>query len=116
MGTLKYDIKVRKGANFKLNIACQNDDRSAKDLTGYTAKAQVRATYGAAVALMDASTANGQITINAPGGIVMINVPQATTEAMNWTSGVWDLEITSAGGVIDRIVEGFASLSQEVTV
>jgi hypothetical protein len=116
MGTLKYDIMVRKGANFKLNIACQNDDKTPKDLTGYTAKAQVRATKTSATALMDASTANGFITINAPGGIVQINVPQATTEVMVWTSGVWDLEITSAGGEISRIVEGFASLSQEVTV
>jgi len=116
--TIKHDIVVQKGADFQLNIAAQNSDRTVKDLTGWTAKMQVRTAPGAAdPPLLTAGTADGRITINAPGGIVMVDVPASVTEAMTWQSGVWDLEITNAGGTQTiRLAEGFASLSLEVTV
>jgi len=114
--TIKHDITVQKGAAFTLNILAQNADRTPKDLTGYSAKMQVRPVAGdLSTPLLDASTANGRITINAPGGIVMINVPADVTEAMTWQSGVWDLEISTSAQNVIRLAEGFASFSLEVT-
>jgi hypothetical protein len=112
---IKKDIKVEQGAKFVLNIAVQNADKTPKDLTGYSGKMQVRPAPGGTL-LMEASTANGFLTINAPGGIVMINVPSTTTDPMVWTNGVWDLEISTSTADVIRLAEGFASLSQEVTV
>lgn len=117
MATVRKDITVQQGVAFKLNIAAQNKDGTVKDLTGYTGKMQIRPAAGSGTLLMEASTANGYLTINAPGGIVMVNVPSTITDPMTWTNGVWDLEVICAAPVDSlRLAEGFASLSLEVTV
>lgn len=115
MATAVHRIKVQQGAAFKLNVLAQNADKSAMNLAGYSGRMQVRASASDPSILMEASTANGYITINAPGGIVMINVPASVTDPMTWTDGVWDLEISASASEVIRLAEGFASLSPEVT-
>jgi hypothetical protein len=115
VATVVHRIQVQQGAAFKMNVAAQNADKSAMNLAGYSARMQVRASAADPSILMEASTANGYITINAPGGIVMINVPATITGAMTWTDGVWDLEISTSTTDVIRLAEGFASLSPEVT-
>ena len=116
MPTKRYDITVNQGASFKLNVQANNSDGTVMDLTGYTAHMQVRPTKESATVLMEATTSNGTITINAPGGIVLINVGGDVTAPMTWNTGYWDLKIQSSSSNILRIVEGYASLSKEVTV
>jgi hypothetical protein len=112
--TTKHDITVPKGANFRLNVQARDSSGNVMDLTGYQARFQVRETVDAVSPVMSGTTTD-YITINAPGGVVMINVPASVTGAMTWTNGVWDLEIYVDPSNTDRIVEGFASLSPEVT-
>jgi len=115
VATVVHRIKVQQGAAFKLNVQAQNADKSAMNLTGYSARMQIRASATDPSILMEASTANTYITINGPGGVVMINVPATITDPMTWTDGVWDLEIFTNTTDIIRLAEGSASLSPEVT-
>jgi hypothetical protein len=116
MPTTKHDIQMQKGANFRLNVQARNSDRSIKSLVGYLARLKVRKNYGDTdPPLATGTTEDGSIAINGPGGVVMINIPATTTVAYVWTSGVWDLEVYTNSANVDRIVEGFASLSPEVT-
>jgi hypothetical protein len=115
MPTFKHDIVVQQGAAFKLNIQARNSNGTPRPLVGYSAAMQVRSTVDDSIKLVDASTANGKITINGPGGIVMINVSAVETTAMTWVKGVWDLEISTGITDVERIAEGFASFSPEVT-
>jgi hypothetical protein len=116
MPTTKHDIQIQKGANFRLNVQARNSDRSVKTLVGYQARLKVRKNYGDIdPPLASGTTEDGVITINGPGGVIMINIPASTTLAYTWTSGVWDLEVYTSVTDVDRIVEGFASLSPEVT-
>lgn len=112
-GTIRRDITIQQGADFEWNIEVQNSDKTPMDLTGWTAAMQVRATAADSTKLVDITTGGG-ITINAPGGIVIIDIPKATTQAYTWTNGVYDVEITN-GSKTRRIAQGFASLSPEVT-
>jgi hypothetical protein len=115
MPTTRLDITVNQGSAFKLNVQALNADKTVMDLTGYFARMQVRETPASTSVLMSATTEDGGITINSPGGVVMINISAATTTTMTWNTGFWDLEIyTNAANVI-RLVKGFASLSYEVT-
>jgi len=116
MPTTRHDITVNQGAEFTLNVQALNADRTVMDLTGYTAKMQVRDSKGGSTIYMTASTAAGTITINAPGGIVMVNVGADLTTPMTWNSGWYDLIVTASSTNVKRLVEGFASLSKEVTV
>lgn len=115
MATTKHNIVIQQGANFALNVTAKNDDGSIKDLTGYTAKMQVRITPTDNTILLEASSANGRITINAPGGIVMVAVGADVTTGLNWNVAYYDIEITTGATNVFRIVEGFATFSREVT-
>lgn len=115
MATTRHDITVNQGSAFKLNVQALNADRTVMDLSGYSAKMQIKDSKGGATTYMTASTAGGTITINGPGGIVMVNVGADVTTPMTWNSGWYDLEVNNTATNVIRLVEGFASLSKEVT-
>jgi hypothetical protein len=109
-------IVVEQGAKFELNVQARTSSGAILPLIGYEARMQIRPTVESSTVLLAASTADGRITINGPGGIVMISIGADVTTALTWTSGgVWDLEaFTSASNVI-RLAKGFAYLDLEVT-
>ena len=115
MATTRHDITVDQGAKFELNVQALNADRTVKDLTGYSASMMVKTIPGGTT-LMTASTAAGNITINGPGGLVMVSVSATDTAAMTWNSGWYDLVVSNSSSNVIRLVEGYASLSQRVTV
>ena len=41
--------------------------------------------------------------------------PLMATEAMAWTSGAYDLELVSPGGVVTALLEGAVQVSSEIT-
>jgi len=115
MAATRHDIVVEQGSRFELNVAVKNSDGSVKDLTGYSGRMQVRKTVDDITVLLEASTANGRLSINAPAGIVSVVVPADITTLLTFNTGVYDLEVfTSAANVI-RVASGFAALSLEVS-
>lgn len=116
MAATQLDILIEQGAKFERSIQVKNKDGTIKDLTGYSAKMQVRATTASNVILLEASTANGMISINAPGGMVSISIGADITTPLNWTVALYDVIIyTVAASEVIRILQGSASLSLEVT-
>ena len=61
-----------QGGNFDLNVAMENSDRTPKNLTGYSGRMQVRSTVASSTVLMEATTANGRITITPLTGLVSV--------------------------------------------
>jgi hypothetical protein len=112
-----YDTAIRQGGKFQLNVAAKNLDNSVKDLTGYDARMQVRETIDSTVVLLEATTGNGRITINGPGGIVMVLVGADITSALTFNTAKYDLEAYKIGDPSDVIplAEGNISLHPEVT-
>jgi len=53
-------------------------------------------------------------SVDADGNVV-IAVEPATSSAWSWRSGVYDVEIQSADGVVLRVASGHVSVSAEVT-
>ena len=104
---------VEQGATFAKSFTWK-EGGVAKDLTGYTARMKARPSITSDTVLIDASTANGKITIDPLVGVIEVTVSATETAAMTFTTAVYDLELVS-GAVVTRLVQGTLTLSREVT-
>ena len=83
-------------------------------LTNHTARMQVRRTIDSTTPLITLTTENGRISINGASGLINLSISAADTAAIT-SSGVYDLEIISSGGLVSRVIQGTFTLSPEVT-
>lgn len=117
MSAAQYDITIEQGASFRLSLRLRNSSGEYIDFTGYAARMQVRETKDAASAVLDLTSTGGDITL-ASDGTVTVLVDATDTAALDVPSagyGYYDLEIESAGGEVDRWLEGRAFITAEVT-
>src|SRR5574337_914853 len=84
------------------------------DLSGYTARMQVRASVAATDVLLELTTDNGGITLGSDG-TVTLQASAITTAALAWTRGMYDLELMDSAGVVTRLAAGSVAVSREVT-
>ena len=92
------------------------DPGSPLDLTGYTARMQVRGTVGSPDTLFSlTSDLGGGITIIGATGTMTLLVSDSVTAAWTWTYGVYDLEIESPSGETTRLLKGEVEINSEVT-
>lgn len=85
------------------------------NLTGYTARMQIRSSVESETVLVNLTTENGGITLGGTGGTVQLLITAVATAAITWTSGVYDLELVSGSGIVTRLVSGRINVTQEVT-
>lgn len=85
------------------------------DLTGATAKMQLRQAHGIDPVLDELSTANGRIVITPLTGTLALSFSAATTEAYQFNSAVYDIKITDISGNVTRLLQGGINVSFEVT-
>lgn len=86
-----------------------------KDLTGFTARAQLREKLTSTTTLLELTTENGGIVINNTTKTISFNVTAAATAALTFTSAVYSLEMVSGTGEVTTIAEGTMTLVKEVT-
>jgi hypothetical protein len=125
----KYNIICQQGSTFDLEMTLQypNPDypESCADpldcpefldwnLTGYTARMQVRKYPESATPEIELTTSNNRITLGGASGTIQLLIRAEDTAALEF-SGVYDLEIVAPNNEIDRIIEGTFTLSKEVT-
>jgi hypothetical protein len=85
------------------------------DLTGYTARMQVRAEIESATVLLELTTENGGIVLGGVTGAIDLFVDDVATAAISWEAGVYDIELISAAGDVRRLFSGSVTVSPEVT-
>lgn len=82
------------------------------DLSGYSARAQIRNKVGGTLYLEITD-----ITLGADGTI-LVRIPHTATEGLEWrtrTNGVWDLELIAPDGGVMRFASGTIQVSMNVT-
>jgi len=84
------------------------------NLTGHTARMQVRRTIDSSAVMIELTTENEGIEIDGDDGKITIVMSDAQTGSLT-SSGVYDLEIEDGGGNVSRVIQGTFTLSQEVT-
>jgi hypothetical protein len=110
-----YNFVMDQGATFTLQMVYQNGAGAPINLTGYTAKMQLRLKFGSPDAALTLTTENGGITINGPTGTINLLVTDEQTLALDPVFYVYDLDIIT-GGTIERLVMGQITVRPEVTV
>lgn len=116
---LKANLVVSQGADNLYQFRWSQKDAAGivtpVDLTGYTGRAQLRTKVGGAVWIE--LTTPDDILLGADGSIaIMIGDEATSVEAWNaYKSGVWDIELSSPGGVVTRFAEGSVTVAPDVT-
>jgi hypothetical protein len=121
-----YNITCEQGSSFLRILEIQQPDLATDptgqtfedfDLTGYTARMQVRRTIDSASALVTLTTENLGLEINPTEDTInMIKMSMAASVTASITSsGVYDLEIVDTTGFVSKVVKGVFTLVPEVT-
>lgn len=110
-----HNIIVDQGATFTYAFVKKDNYRRIIPLTNYTARMQVRQKINSTVVVLDLTTENGYLTIDALQGAVTINVPSTVMEGIYPDEYVYDLEIVSEAGIVERLVMGSFTVRAEVT-
>jgi hypothetical protein len=128
----KYNIVCQQGSTFDLEMTlqypnpdfpnnCADPDNCPEylnwDLTGYSARMQVRKYVESATTIVELLSTNldsNRITLGGADGTITLFMRAEDTRAIT-QSGYYDLEIVSPSNEVDRIVEGTFTLSPEVT-
>ena len=104
-----YNINIDQGSDFSLQLTVK-EDGSAKNLTGFSARAQMRPT-------VDSSTLTATFTCtitNATSGILTMALANTVTDDIDVGQYAYDLELYT-GSTSQRLIQGTATVSGEVT-
>jgi hypothetical protein len=115
-----YNMRILQGADFLLTVSFL-----ARDLTGYTVRMQGRTSFDDNQTVFNWTTANGYIAVaySAPDSTVTITATAAQTAVLGHSphnlahglEGVYDCEIVSPSGVVERAFQGTFAVDPEVT-
>jgi len=106
---------IEKGATYEHTIFWKDKLKQPIDLSGVTARMQIRETIESPTVILELSSANGLIFIDATLGAIVFNINYATTALLPGTEGVYDLELTFSSGKVKRLIQGSIVFSPEVT-
>ena len=114
----QINLTIYQGSSFKRAWElADTESGSPINLTGYTAKMQVRGKIKDTDPIVDLSTENGGITIvmGEDTTTMTVYIPASVTTGILVSKGVYDLELTDTLGDIYRLMEGSVTISKEVT-
>lgn len=113
---LKHPLKIYQGATFR-DVTTWRAGAPAQpvDLTGCTARMQVRQRIDAPAVLAELNTTNGGVMLGGTAGTITLHLTAVQTAAIAWTSGVYDLEVVFPSGDVRRLFYGTVTVSPEVT-
>lgn len=113
MPAATYDFEIEQGTTLNKGLVWKGSTGAPVDLSGYTARMQLRPSVSSDTVLLDLTTENGGITLGGALGTITLHFTAAQTAALP-KGGVYDLEMIIDGNVT-RLIQGAVSLSKEVT-
>jgi hypothetical protein len=110
-----YNLLIEQGATFTLSLVWRDSEGDAVDLTGYSARMQVRPSVTSEDVLLTLDSDGNGITLGGNTGAVAVLATAAQTELIAAKRGVYDLELEAADGTVTRLLQGAVTISPEVT-
>lgn len=112
-----YNVEIDQGADWFLNVNYDNPDGTPVNLTGYSARMQLRSLPSDTTAVLTLTTVGGAgITITALTGLVALHATADQTRVIDEGTYYYDLEITDDfTDIVTRLIQGQAVVSAEVT-
>lgn len=115
MSAGKYTLFMDQGAYLTRTMTYLDPDQEPIDLTGFTARMQIRGYPQSEVVWLTLTSESGEgITIGGADGTVVIEITSAQTADIT-TDGFYDIELIAPSGEVDRFLQGAVILSNEVT-
>lgn len=120
----KYNLEMWQGATFSMVITVKDATANVQNLTSYTARMQMRTSYGAATPTETLTTANGEITITGAEGNVALELAASRTAniSVDYSNGkppkstyVYDIELIDNNGKVSKLLYGDVNVYGEVT-
>jgi hypothetical protein len=103
------NIYIDQGTTFSLSLMVNDQNGDPKDLTDYTAAAQMRKSYYTNTSI----SFTAEITLPEDGEVT-ISLTAVQTSAIKAGRYVYDIEITGDGETL-RVLEGIVVINPEVT-
>lgn len=108
---VKANIIIDQGTDFEAIIDLTSPDGLPYNLTGYTIASQMRKNYATSTA---AATFGASSQVPTSGQITL-ELAKAVTTDLEPGRYLYDVEITSSGGLTTRVVQGTATVTPGIT-
>jgi hypothetical protein len=116
MAAFKAKLVIDQGATFRKQFVWKTGTPAAPvNLTGYTARMQIRPAIDSATVLATLTTENGGITLGGVAGTIALFIAHTATTDYTWEDGVYDLELVTPAGDVLRKIAGTVAVTREVT-
>lgn len=112
--TATRNLTINKGSTFGLSFVLTKDGELA-DLSGYTVRSAIKASYNSTDDLVYMSTSNQMITIDLDTSSILMNIPEKITRRIPVALGVYDIELISSTGNTAQIIKGTITFNNQVT-
>lgn len=109
-----HNFRANQGETFSKVLTWKDSAGTPITLTGYTAKMQVRLIPGTTV-IIELSTVNGRIVLGGIAGTITLTIAATDSAALPPGEYRYDLEMTTGGGVVTRLLEGQFTVKAEIT-
>jgi hypothetical protein len=109
-----YDITIEQGATFQMSLTWKDSTGAAVNITGYTARMQVRENYESDSTLVSLTSSGGDIVLGGALGTIAVTIAASVTQLLQLDEAVYDLELVN-GATVTRLLQGKATVSREVT-
>ena len=114
MAAVKKNFIIEQKATFKKRLTYRDKQKRPINLTGFSAKMQIRDATGTQIA--DLSTTNGKIVLGGAAGTIDLLLTAAETALMTFASALYDLKLVAPDTSETRMLEGKVTLSVGQTV
>lgn len=109
-----YNFTIEQGAHFERIVTIKNPDGTLYNLTGFSARMQIRTEIDSEEYLIELTTGNGKIALGGASGTITLVLLASETEILQ-TDGVYDIEIIDGANRVYRVLKGKIRLELEVT-
>ena len=114
---VQKNFEVDQNATFTFEVQyTEEDEVTPIDLTGATAKMQVRDTKGGSKLAFTLTSPSGGITIDGPNGKLTIKITPTQTNKMFYPKSAYDIMVVDSNSNKVKLLEGFMTLSRSVTI
>lgn len=116
MTAFKYNLNIDQGATFSDKVVWKTGElKTPVDLTGCTAKMQIRDKVESPTLLLELNTSNNSIILGGVAGTIEFNISAQITEQIKWKTGVYDMKITFPDGKVIKKLYGSVTVTSSIT-
>jgi hypothetical protein len=110
----RFNFSLVQGDTFSTSPAWKINN-SYVNVTGYTAKMDVKIAPTSTSTIIELSTANGRITVGTIDGKFTLNLTATETSTLPPGNYIYDLDVTSPGGVVTTLLSGGFTVVTQVS-